>query len=390
MQTSSDIPRPDASPPEVPTADLPAPGTVDRMISALPPGLSVRSLTEADADRVVEVLAALEQAEPVDENWGVDDVLEQMRVPGIELERDGLGVFDGDRLVALGLLSVAMPPSEAFRAYLFGGVLPDYGHRGIGSAIVEEFRRRAAALRDRIAPELPGELKLWVESPRVGTERLGQSCGFEPWRWFFRMRRDLTDLVAPSAPVGSADAPSPVATSPVAESAVAELAVAGSAVVAAVAASETSVRPYRSLDEDAVRIARNQSFADHWGSSPMDERRWHSAFEGSATFRPAHSRVATAPDGSIAGFVMVSEFASDTAARGYATGHISLVGTVREARGRGLASALLASALVSLAADGYRDAELEVDADSPTGAGRIYQRLGFATVGRSCVMGRRF
>jgi hypothetical protein len=44
----------------------------------------------------------------------------------------------------------------------------------------------------------------------------------------------------------------------------------------------------------------------------------------------------------------------------------------------------------SLAADGYRYAELGVDADSPTGAGRIYERLGFVTLDRDSVAGRRF
>ena len=150
------------------------------------------------------------------------------------------------------------------------------------------------------------------------------------------------------------------------------------------------IRQYRSADESAVRAVRNLSFADHWGSTEMDAERWTAAFEGSTSFRPQHSRVAVGADGEIAAFVVVQEFVSDTKSRGYATGYIALVGTLREARGRGLASALVTSVLESLAADGYRYAELGVDAESPTGAGRIYERLGFITLERDTVAGRRF
>lgn len=133
----------------------------------------------------------------------------------------------------------------------------------------------------------------------------------------------------------------------------------------------------------------NKSWADHWGSKPMDQASWRAQFAESASFRPSHSRVALV-DGDIVGFVLVSEFDADTEQRGYRTGYIGRVGTVRRARGRYVASTLLASTLAGLATAGYRHAELDVDAESPTGAGRLYERLGFVTTGRMRVLGRRF
>lgn len=320
----------------------------------LPAGLIGRPITEDDAARVLEVLDAVERAEPSDEHWGIDDVLEEMRSPGTDLGRRSYGVFDEGRLVGFGVLMLSAPDT-AFRTYLFGGVDPAHGHRGIGTAIVEELADRAVLLRDEHDPALPGEFKLWIPSARDGTAALARARAFETWRWFFRMQRDLGHPIAPAEP-----------------------------------ATGFVIRPYRPDDEEPIRLARNASFADHWGSAATDPERWHAAFEGSQTFRPLHSRVAMAQDGSPAAFVMVQEFASDTAARGYATGHIAVVGTVRAARGRGLATALVNAAMQSLAGDGYRYAELVVDADSPTGAGRIYERVGFVTLERDTVVGRRF
>jgi ribosomal protein S18 acetylase RimI-like enzyme len=54
-----------------------------------------------------------------------------------------------------------------------------------------------------------------------------------------------------------------------------------------------------------------------------------------------------------------------------------------------VASALLARTLTGLAESGYRFAELGVDADSPTGAGRLYERAGFRTFTTSRVLGLR-
>ena len=320
----------------------------------LPAGHTSRPLALDDAKGIADVLAAIEQVESADQNWDVDDVLEEMRSPGIDLARHSVGVFDGDQLVAFGVLMYSSP-TDVFRGYLFGGVRPDHGRRGIGTAIVEAVAACAGTLRDDLDPAVPGELKFWIPQARAATAGLARSRGFEVWRWFSRMRRDLAQ--------------------PVAE---------------AVVVDGYGLRPYSAEDEEAVRIVRNLSFADHWGSTETDAERWHAEFEDSPTFRPQHSRVATAADGSVAAFVVVQEFASDTRTHGYATGYIALVGTVREARGRGLASVLVTSVLESLAADGYRYAELGVDADSPTGAGRIYERLGFDTIERDTVMGRRF
>jgi ribosomal protein S18 acetylase RimI-like enzyme len=55
----------------------------------------------------------------------------------------------------------------------------------------------------------------------------------------------------------------------------------------------------------------------------------------------------------------------------------------RAARRRGIASALIGRSLAAARADGCDITTLEVDAESPTGAPGLYERMGFATLSTS-------
>ena len=60
-------------------------------------------------------------------------------------------------------------------------------------------------------------------------------------------------------------------------------------------------------------------------------------------------------------------------------GFINMLATDPAARGRGIGLALLNQAMVEMAHRGARLIELNVDADNPTGAVRLYQRAGMTT-----------
>jgi mycothiol synthase len=315
--------------------------------------LTERGLTVADAAAVTGVMAAMEAAEPIDETLSESDVIEELTGPGVDLERSGIAVLDGDRLVGFGWLRVS-PLSASWKALPWAGVLPDNDFIAIGRRIIAHLEARAKAIRDADAPGLPGELKIWVEETRPTTAKLVGLMGYATWRYFFRMRRDLSEPVPAAAEL-----------------------------------DDVQIRRYRPDDDDVVLRVSNDSFGDHWGSTPMDRDRWRAEFADSPSFRPEHSYLALV-DGDVVSFVLTSEFEADTEHRGYPTGYIARVGSLRSVRGRGIASALLTRTLQALAKAGYRYAELGVDADSPTGAGRIYQRAGFTTIGRSYVAGKHF
>jgi mycothiol synthase len=62
--------------------------------------------------------------------------------------------------------------------------------------------------------------------------------------------------------------------------------------------------------------------------------------------------------------------------------HIGQVGTRRPWRRRGLAGALVADTMAAAAVAGKTTATLGVDADSPTGAVGVYERVGFSVRSR--------
>jgi GNAT superfamily N-acetyltransferase len=134
------------------------------------------------------------------------------------------------------------------------------------------------------------------------------------------------------------------------------------------------------LDE-AVRLAHNEAFGDHWGSVERDESSWRQRFTGSRSFRPELSLVLLDGD-EVAGYLNSYEYPADAQASGIREAWVGQVGTRPRWRGRGCGSALLTAALAGFAQAGYQRAALRVDAGNPTGALGIYERSGFTPVHR--------
>lgn len=314
---------------------------------------STRPLAVTDARRLTEIRAAAELVEPTDEIYDFDDVLEELGEDGVNLPAASVAIdYEVDHqtiTVACGLLMIS-PVTDKWRAYLYGDVDPAHRRRGLGRLITETLTAQAISLRDQQDRSLPIELKMWVPEERLSEAALAIRTGFTPVRYFFRMAREL-------------DRP----------------------IEAVPALDGILIRPYLDSDSEAVRLACNESFADHWGSVAMDRQRWDNSVTGTRAFLPGLSFVAqtcqAAPQ--IVGFCLNDEYEAETRAHGFATGWISRLGVTRSGRGNGIASALLLTSLGAFQKAGYRDCALMVDADSPTGAGRIYQRVGFSTIDRN-------
>jgi ribosomal protein S18 acetylase RimI-like enzyme len=63
-------------------------------------------------------------------------------------------------------------------------------------------------------------------------------------------------------------------------------------------------------------------------------------------------------------------------------GHVELISVRRPWRGKGIAKALIARSLRLLKSRGMTEAALGVDAENPSGALRLYQKMGFQIVKR--------
>jgi ribosomal protein S18 acetylase RimI-like enzyme len=136
------------------------------------------------------------------------------------------------------------------------------------------------------------------------------------------------------------------------------------------------VAVYRTEDEKPLYQAHIEAFRDHWGFQPRGQEDWLALSVRSEGFRPELSRLAF--DGEeLVGYVMSYQDADP--ARLY----VGQVGTRRPWRRRGVAAALLGEVIAAAKQAGYASVSLGVDADSPTGAVGVYERVGFAVESRA-------
>ncbi len=132
------------------------------------------------------------------------------------------------------------------------------------------------------------------------------------------------------------------------------------------------VRACRGAADAAGYVAAfAESFVDTLDFMPLTVAEFLHDVAGPA-YRPEHDLILEAADGSIAGFCYVT-LDDELPSLGYVGG----LGVLRAHRRLGLGASLLAVGLRGLRGAGRRDVHLHVDVDSPTGATRLYARLGF-------------
>jgi mycothiol synthase len=122
----------------------------------------------------------------------------------------------------------------------------------------------------------------------------------------------------------------------------------------------------------------NLSFIDHWNHHPLSLERWTNWFNDPDGLAELNV-VAIAPDGTFAAFCWAGFDPAENERSGHNVGWIHLLGTRRGFRRIGLGRAMLLTGLHRLKARGMKTARLGVDAQSLTGATRLYEGVGFAT-----------
>ncbi|GAA1484334.1 GNAT family N-acetyltransferase [Brachybacterium fresconis] len=138
-------------------------------------------------------------------------------------------------------------------------------------------------------------------------------------------------------------------------------------------------------DVRTVHRMLEESFADHWGSyresfaefvqrlieTPEEaawDHWWIAEIEREEMWLPA------------GGLVAARMPATPTLGEGT---YLEYLGVHRSARGHGIAKSLLGAAIRDAAERGRTHVDLEVDADSPTGADGLYESMGWATYERT-------
>ncbi|MFC0674769.1 GNAT family N-acetyltransferase [Brachybacterium hainanense] len=304
-------------------------------------GPAFAPLALEDAAELAALLTHLEHVDGIEETVDETDAREMLTSPGFDPATDGIGVrLDGELIGYASVMLGTSPDEEGFiRASLGGGVHAAHRRAGLGSRLLAFAERRAAELMAQRHPGRPYHLRASGGVSTSTVRPLLEREGYGQVRTWLDLARELPgeELAAPEI-------------------------------------DGVHIGPARDEDSADVHAAHLAAFQDHWGYAPIDEARWASFWNSAKTRRDLASVARDASTGEVLAYVLTSVYEAGSL-------YIGLVGTVRSARGRGIARAALASTIARAAQDGtLHEATLEVDADSPTGATRLYEKVGFRTV----------
>jgi mycothiol synthase len=289
-----------------------------------------RQPTLADAPVIAALLAACDTAVLGRPDYGVTDV-------EADLRRDDLqhvGWYDGQgRLVAYGWVgSVAESSTVQADAYVHPEADGALGPRLLAALEARGLAIAAAAGHDHALFDVgvyrqDGRTRAWMR------ER-----GFTIGTTFTRMRIDL------AGPVAVPDPPAGVA-------------------VLRSGAGEDDLRTAHAILEE--------SFAEHYGHVPRTFAAWRARYDQHAP----RLWLASLDGRPVGGLVGTDQFAEDENA-----GYVRTLGVLREARGRGVATALLHTYFAAAAGQGRAAVILHVDVANATGALGLYESVGMRPV----------
>ncbi|NYD40097.1 GNAT family N-acetyltransferase [Nocardioides panaciterrulae] len=282
---------------------------------ALPDGLTHRPLVLADAAAVTAVMAAQQLADTGEVAIEEADIVAEWQVPGYDVGRHAVGVFDGDRLVAYAEVG------ESGRGD--ASVHPDYNGRGLGTGLARWMQARGREL----GAEVVG---MPVPQGSPG-DRLLESLGYHV-RWNSWVLQLPAGTTIPDRPLPEG--------------------------YSARAATEAEHRACWTVQEDAFL---------EWSKRDREPfERWEAEIVRRPGFEPWNLRVVTDPADEVVAMAVVQVSPS--------CAFIARLATRKDQRGRGLAQALLVDAFAEATARGVERCELSTD--SRTGALGLYEKVG--------------
>lgn len=308
--------------------------------------VTLRPMVAADLPAMHEVLRECEVFDRVPIVTTLELLEEELCNDPVDLGAD-VRIADHDGAV-VGFVYTYHLPSEVReeRCYVFGNVAPSFRRQGVGTMLMRWAVQRAEEQLRSSGRSLPRYIRADGLDHIEGAHALYRSMGMTPVRYHEELLRPLDHLPPVVVPEGA------------------------------------RIVPWPSERSEELRVVKNEAFADHWGSTPTSVEHWRQLTEGSFSRLDLSSAVVDADDRIVA-LCLVTRFPEDDELLGRRDAWIDKLATLREWRGRGLASALVAHSLHNFRADGLTHASIGVDADNPTGAARLYKALGFTTQHRT-------
>ena len=307
--------------------------------------LTWRPWTSEDTDALVRHMERVHEAERLEHVDGADSFRWIANQPDFDPALDSLVAFDTAGEVRAEAGVWAHISDEGSRVFIWAHAAPPFTN--LRPFLISWGEARARQKLVTANPDRDRIIRMGVEEHRTSLRREIEDAGFFEARSFAVMRRPLAGLpAAPTLPDG------------------------------------IRVQNWSADVDSLVRSVNNESFADHWGSMPINQEAWTAAYRDSENFRPSLSFVAMSGD-DVVSFCLAEVSNDDTTRKGRAEVYIARVGTRRAHRRGGLASHLVVRTMEAAADTGMDVAALDVDESSHTNATAVYARLGFEVVERS-------
>ena len=331
------------------SARVPAP---DRLAAPRHPDVAVwRAATDADIDGIWQLRQDMGRVDHPNYLTARGAIAADFGYSHFHAQQDSLiGLDANGRIVAVAM--VMFPPRQVtlVRSMPIGGVHPELRGRGIGRQLLAWQIARAQQQLATSNKMLPGWILAYADARSPQNARLLTLGGMHLSRYFLSLERMLTEPIAAVEP-----------------------------------APGIRLAPFTPQVSEAVHVARDDAFMDHWASQPMSDENWNSFVTG-RWFRSDLSFVAFGTDErgveSVVGFVLSSANEDVWRTQGFTGGYVDLVGVTSAWRGRHIAQSLLAAHLEAGRALGYDRSTLAVDSASPTGALGLYEGMGYAPTHR--------
>lgn len=299
-----------------------------------------RFLGEEDFARIADLWNACEEVDQLGEGTTVNQLRVEFADPWLDKERN-VRLWDDADGNLVGFAQIWIPQTDdLIEGRIVYQAHPEQRENGLEAQILDwgEARLREIS-RERGIPALS---RVAVRDTQTSQIALLESRGMSPERYTFVMARTLGgELPEPELPAGF------------------------------------TLREVRDeADGEAWIEMFNLSFIDHWNHHPLTFERWKNWMDDPDA-RPELNLVAVAADGTFAAFCWSGIDPAENQRSGKNVGWVHLLGTRRGFRRIGLGRAILLAGLQRLKASGIDTAKLGVDAQSLTGATRLYEAAGF-------------
>jgi mycothiol synthase len=313
--------------------------------ASAPPGVEIRAWRdERDYAAMIDVFHRARVVDGTGWELSADSLAADLRMLGVEPKDTILIATAEDRLVGyVRVWDFGRALDEGRLLMHSGQVEPAWRGRGIGRALLRGAQAELVRIRARDGRDPVGTtagMHAWLFASNQSAIRLLEADGYRRLRYMIEMTRALADLPSAELPDG------------------------------------LTTRPVRPEDRGAIVHAMDAAMHDHrgwpeWSDSQLLDLLdhpirgqldvWQIAWDGDQVV------------GGVLGYIDEPENEAMHRRRGYTEG----IFTIREWRGRGVASALIARNLRLLRDRGMTEAALSVDTENPSGALGLYERHGF-------------